>query len=71
MGRICENPVKAWKEKIDWFMKSSQCREMDRIDGGVDGVRVEDFPMIHYIADSRRDLEHDCKTSVNLSNSQD
>ena len=29
-GRISENPVSAWKEKIDWFMNSSQCRELDR-----------------------------------------
>ena len=33
MGRIPDTPVSAWKEKIDWFMKSSQCRELDRIDG--------------------------------------
>ena len=31
MGRICQNPVSAWKEKIEWFMNSSQCR--DPIDG--------------------------------------
>ena len=33
MGRIPDTPVSAWKEKIDWFMKSSQCQELDRIDG--------------------------------------
>ena len=33
MGRISENPVKAWKEKIDWFQFSLQYRELDRIDG--------------------------------------
>ena len=33
MGRISENPVSVWKEKIDWFMYSTQCRELDRIDG--------------------------------------
>ena len=26
---------------------------------GADGVRVEKFPKIHYIADSLRDPEHD------------
>ena len=36
MVRFCENPVSAWKEKIDWFMKSSQCRELDRVDGSRD-----------------------------------
>ena len=33
MGRISENPVSASKEEIDWFTNSSQCRELDRIDG--------------------------------------
>ena len=33
MGRVSEIPVSAWKEKIDWFMNSSQCRELDPIDG--------------------------------------
>ena len=32
MGRISEHPVSAWKDKIDLFMNSSQCRELDRID---------------------------------------
>ena len=26
-------PVRAWKEKIDWFQNSLQYRELDRIDG--------------------------------------
>ena len=33
MGRIPDNPVSAWKEKVDWFRNSLQCRELDRIDG--------------------------------------
>ena len=33
MGGISSNPVKAWKEKIDWFVKSHQDKELDRIDG--------------------------------------
>ena len=33
LGIISESPVIARKEKIDWFMNSSKCREMDRIDG--------------------------------------
>ena len=33
MGRIPDTPVSAWKEKIDWFMNSHQCLELDRIDG--------------------------------------
>ena len=33
MGSFGENPVKAWKEKIEWFQNSLQYRELDRIDG--------------------------------------
>ena len=36
-GKISENPVKAWKEKIDSFMNSSQCREFGSNRLGVDG----------------------------------
>ena len=28
-----QNPVSAWKEKIGWFVNSSKCTELDRIDG--------------------------------------
>ena len=33
MGGTSQNPVNAWKYKIDWCMNSPQCRELDRIDG--------------------------------------
>ena len=33
MGKMNENPIRAWKENIEWFMNSSRCRELDRIDG--------------------------------------
>ena len=33
MGGISPDPVKAWKEKIIWFMESRQFSELDRIDG--------------------------------------
>ena len=59
MGRISENPASAWKEKIDWFLNSSQCRELGRMDGEGDGARVEKSPRNHKIADSRRSPEHD------------
>ena len=32
MGGISSNPVKAWTEKIYWFMNSRQYRALDRID---------------------------------------
>ena len=59
MLRISENPVSEWKEKIDWFANSSQCRELDRIDGDLTEVGWRKFHRIHNIADSRRNPEHD------------
>ena len=44
MGRISENLVSAWKEKIDWFMNSSQCRELDRVDGEPTEFDWKNFP---------------------------
>ena len=52
MGRISESPVSARKEKIENVEKGSNRRRADE-------VRVEKYPRIHYIADSRRDPEHD------------
>ena len=46
MARISETPVRAWKEKIDWFMNSHQCRELDRIDGKPMEVEWQNFPEI-------------------------
>ena len=59
MGRIPNTTVSTWKEKTNWFMNSSQCRELDRIDGEPMEFELTKFPRIHYIADSRRDPEHD------------
>ena len=44
MGRISEKPASAWKEKIDWFMNSFQCRELDRIDGEPMEFELTNFP---------------------------
>ena len=44
MGGINLNPVKAWKEKIDWFMNSRQCRELDRIDEELVELEWNIFP---------------------------
>ena len=51
---------------------SSQCRELDRIDGEPMEFELKKFPKIHYIADSRpRSRTWWLKLSVNLSNSKD
>ena len=44
MGGISESPVSAWKEKIVWLMNSSQCRELDRIDGEPKELEWKYFP---------------------------
>ena len=44
MGRISENPASARKEKTDRFMNSSQCRELDRIDGEPMEFEWKNFP---------------------------
>ena len=59
MGGISQNPVKAWKEKIDWFQNSLPKKELDRIDGEPMEFEWKKFPRIHYITDSRQDPEHD------------
>ena len=59
MERISPDPVIAWKEKIDEFQNSRQYREVDRIDGEPDGVRVKKFPRIHHIADPRWGSKYD------------
>ena len=44
MGGISSNPVKAWKEKIDWFMNSRHYRGLDRIDGEPTEFEWKNFP---------------------------
>ena len=58
MGRINENSVKAWKGKIDWLMNSSQCRELDRIDGESMELEWTIFPGFTALQ-ILRDPEHD------------
>ena len=59
MGGIRSNPVKEWKERVDWFMHSRQYRELDRIDGELMECRVWTFSRIHHIMDPRCDSKHD------------
>ena len=33
MGGINQDPVRAWREKVNWFMELRPFRKMDRIDG--------------------------------------
>ena len=58
MGGISSDPVRAWKEKINWFMNSRQYRKFDRIDG-------ESITTLQILAEIR------LRWNVNLSNSMD
>ena len=44
MGKTSQNPISARKEKIEWFMNSLQCRELDRIDGEPMEFEWTNFP---------------------------
>ena len=54
MSKISENPVSAWNENIDLFTNSSQCRELDRIDGKPREFEWTNFPRfttLHVLAE--------------------
>ena len=44
MGGISSNPVEVRKEKVDSFVNSRQCKELDRIDGEPMDFECENFP---------------------------
>ena len=44
MAVTSSDPVKAWKEKINWFMNSRQYLELDRIDGEPMEFEWTNFP---------------------------
>ena len=56
---ISPEPVKAWVSKIKWFMESRFFQRIGSNRRGTDGIRVEKFPRIHYIRNSRRDSKDD------------
>ena len=59
LGKMHQHPeaIDAWKKKIEWFTETPQYRELDRI-GGANEMRVETFPRIHSIGNSRRDSKY-------------
>ena len=72
MGGISQNPVKAWKEKIDLFMDSRQYRELDRIVGEPMEFEWWNFPGFTTLQILAEILKlWWLKWSVNLSNSKD
>ena len=71
MGRISEHPVKSLKGKIDWFMNSSQCRELYRIDGKPIKFEWKNFPGSTTLQILAEIQNMKSEYNVNLSNSQD
>ena len=56
---VSTEPVQAWESKIEWFFGNSLSQRLGSDRRGADGVRVEKFPRIHYIWNSRRDSKDD------------
>ena len=59
MGKMKQNPICTWMEKIEWFIKLIAMSRIRWNRRRADGVRVDKIPRIHCIADSRQDPEHD------------
>ena len=59
LGDISPEPVKAWESKIQMYYGITlfQRIESDRL--GTDGIRVDNFPRIHEIENSRQDSKDD------------
>ena len=71
MGRISENPVKAWKEKIDSFMISSVVESWIESTGSRWSSRGKISQDSQHCRFSQRSRTWWLKYNVNLSNSQD
>ena len=57
LGGISDEPVKAWERKIYMVFGNTLSHRFGSDRRGADGVRVDKFPKIHFIADPRRDPE--------------
>ena len=54
LGKFHEHlhSIEARKQKLEWFMKSREYRELDGIDGRTSRVRVENIPRTHNTGDA-------------------
>ena len=59
LGSICDQPAQAWKNKIKWYLERRYLQRCGPNRRGTDGIRVEGFPRIHYVGNSRRDSKDD------------
>ena len=44
-----DEPIEAWKIKINWYLDNNHLKDLNRIDWQADGVRVENNPRIHNV----------------------
>ena len=44
LGGISPEPVKAWKDKIKWYLETRYLKELDRIDGEPMEFEWKNFP---------------------------
>ena len=56
LGKIHEKPQSngAWEDRLGWFKSSPEYRNLDRIGWRANGIRVEYFPRIQYVAAQSR-----------------
>ena len=65
LGGISTDPVQAWTDKIKSYLFGNTLSQ--RIGSNrrrTDGIRVENFPRIHYVGRSRRDSKDDGRIKV-------
>ena len=53
LGSISNEPVNALETRMKWFLEKTSSQRCASDRRGTDGVRVEKFPRIHYIVNSR------------------
>ena len=51
LGKMGDDPIAAWKDKIKWYSENNHVKDMYRIDG----IRVENIPRIHDVGPLRED----------------
>ena len=59
-----DDPLATWKRKIKWYPENDHFKDMNRIDGMPDGVRVENIPRNHNAGPPREDSKSNDRPTV-------
>ena len=59
LGGISTVPVQAWKNNIEWYLETRHHQRCGSNRRRTNGIRVDKFPRIHYVGNSRRDSKYD------------